>query len=182
MTEQQTTPAPTPAPASWFLGPLSTTGYFWAVLAFVVDQAHKWWMLNVTRIQLGDRIEVTSFFDLILVWNKGVSYGLFQQESLAGRVVLGLFSVFAVTALAIWLARSPQTRFTAIAIGLVMGGALGNALDRLIRPGVADFFSLHAFGFNWYIFNIADIAIVAGVVALLYDALFPSDDTAPKRP
>ncbi len=183
MTEQQPPPAQTPTPASsWFFGPLSTTGYLWAVLAFVADQAHKWWMLNVTGIKLGDRIEVTSFFDLVLIWNKGVSYGLFQQESLAGRVALGLFSLLAVAALAIWLARSPQTRLTAVAIGLVMGGALGNALDRLIRPGVADFFSLHGFGYNWYIFNIADIAIVAGVVALLYDALFVGDETAPKRP
>ncbi len=165
-----------------FWGPYSTTGYLWALFAFVADQGHKWWMLNVTGIKLGDRIEVTPFFDLILVWNKGVSYGLFQQEGLAGRIALGLFSLLAVIALAVWLARSPQTRLTATAIGLVMGGALGNALDRLIRPGVADFFSLHAYGYNWYIFNIADIAIVAGVVALLYDALFVDDETAPKRP
>jgi len=132
-------------------------------------------MLNVTHIKLGERIELTPFLDLILVWNKGVSYGLFQQHSLWGRAALGLFSLLAVIALTIWLARSRQTRFTAIAIGLVMGGALGNGLDRLIRPGVADFFSLHAFGYSWYIFNIADMAIVAGVAMLLYDALFVHD-------
>jgi len=136
------------------------------------DQLHKWWMLNITGITLRDRIEVTSFFDLVLVWNKGISYGLFQQESFVGRLVLASFSFFAVVALAVWLARAEQTRLTAIAIGLVMGGGLCNSFDRLIRPGVADFFALHAFGFHWYIFNVADIAIVAGVAALLYDAIF----------
>lgn len=155
-----------------FRGPFSPVGYLWAVIAFAADQFHKWWMLNITGITLRDRIEVTSFFDLVLVWNKGISYGLFQQESFVGRLVLASFSFFAVVALAVWLARAEQTRLTAIAIGLVMGGGLCNSFDRLIRPGVADFFALHAFGFHWYIFNVADIAIVAGVAALLYDAIF----------
>lgn len=179
MTERQTKDA---SSESWFFGPLSMTGYFWALISFVADQAHKWWMLNVTGMTEGERIEINGFLDLVLVWNRGVSYGLFQQESLAGRVALGIFSLLAVIALAVWLARFPQTRFTAIAIGLIMGGALGNALDRLIRPGVADFFSLHAFGYSWYIFNIADVAIVAGVAALLYDAVFTGSDSATKRP
>ena len=170
------------SPAGWFWGTWSATGCLWALAAFVADQAHKWWMLNITNISVGDHIRVTPFLDLVLVWNRGVSYGLFQQHSLTGRLALGLFSLLATIALAIWLARSPQTRFTATAIGLIMGGALGNALDRLIRPGVADFFSLHAFGYSWYIFNIADVAIVAGVAALLYDALFMGTGSAPKRP
>ena len=165
---------------SWFFGPYSVLGYFWAAISFILDQGHKWWMLNITGITERDRIEVTGFFDLILVWNKGISYGKFQQESFSGRLALASFSVLAVTALAIWLARAEQTRMTGIAVGLIMGGALGNALDRLIRPGVADFFSLHAFGYNWYIFNVADIAIVAGVAALLYDALIVSPKTASK--
>ncbi len=164
----------------WFWGRFSRLGYLWAILSFVLDQAHKWWMLNITRITETDRLVITPFFDLVLVWNRGVSYGLFQQESLAGRLLLGAFSLVAVLALAFWLARPDQTRITAIAIGLIMGGALGNALDRLIRPGVADFFSLHAYGFNWYIFNTADITIVAGVAVLLYDAVLTSPKTASK--
>ena len=164
----------------WFWGQFSRLGYLWAIIAFVLDQFHKWWMLNVTKITESDTITITPFFDLILIWNRGVSYGLFQQESLAGRVALGVFSLVAVIALAVWLAQPEQTRLTAISVGLIMGGALGNALDRMIRPGVADFFSLHAFGYNWYIFNIADIAIVAGVVGLLYDAIFISPKTASK--
>ena len=165
---------------SWFWGPLSRLGYLWAAISFAIDQFHKWWMLNITGITEGDTIVVTPFFDLILIWNRGVSYGLFQQESLAGRLALGTFSLVAVIALAVWLAQPEQNRLTATSVGLIMGGALGNALDRLIRPGVADFFSLHAFGYNWYIFNIADIAIVAGVVGLLYDAIFGSPKTASK--
>ena len=96
----------------------------------------------------------------------------FSKKASLDAVALGVFSLLAVIALAVWLAQPEQTRFTAISVGLIMGGALGNALDRLIRPGVADFFSLHAFGYNWYIFNVADIAIVAGVVGLLYDDLY----------
>jgi len=164
----------------WFWGQFSRLGYLWAVLSFALDQFHKWWMLNITGITEGDKIVITPFFDLILIWNKGVSYGLFQQESLAGRLALGVFSLLAVIALAVWLAQPEQTRLTAVCLGLIMGGALGNALDRLIRPGVADFFSLHAFGYNWYIFNIADIAIVAGVAGLLYDAIWVSRKTASK--
>ena len=163
---------------SWFWGEFSRLGYLWAVLAFGLDQFHKWWMLNITGITEGDKITVTPFFDLILIWNKGVSYGLFQQESMAGRVALGIFSLLAVVALAVWLAQPEQTRLTGVAIGLIMGGALGNALDRLVRPGVADFFSLHAYGFNWYIFNLADVAIVAGVIGLLYDTIFGSSPSS----
>ncbi len=165
---------------SWFWGPFSRLGYLWAAISFALDQFYKWWMLNIIGIAESDKIVITPFFDLILIWNRGVSYGLFQQESMAGRLALGAFSLLAVIALAVWLAQPEQTRLTATAVGLIMGGALGNALDRLIRPGVADFFSLHAFGYNWYIFNIADIAIVAGVVGLLYDAIFVSPKTASK--
>ena len=164
----------------WLWGPFSRTGFFWALIAFAIDQFHKWWLLNITGITTSDRIIVTSFFDIILVWNKGISYGSFQQDSLAGSLLLAAGSFLGVVALAVWLARAEQTRLTAIAIGLVMGGGLGNILDRLIRPGVADFFSLHAYGFQWFIFNVADIAIVAGVVALLYDALFIGPKTASK--
>ena len=165
---------------SLFFGPHSMTGYLWALIAFVADQGHKWWMLNVTGITTADIYRITPFFDIVLVWNRGISYGLFQQHSLAGRLLLAGFAFLAVLALAIWLARGTQTRLTAIAIGLVMGGGLCNGFDRLIRPGVADFFSLHAFGYNWYIFNVADMAIVAGVAALLYDALWISPKTASK--
>lgn len=91
-----------------------------------------------------------------------------------GQVFLAGFGVAAVIALWIWLARGATGRLMAVSLGLIMGGALGNALDRLLIGGVADFFSLHAYGFYWYVFNIADMAIVAGVIGLLYDSLMVS--------
>ena len=168
------------APGGWLWGPMSRTGFIWGFWAFLLDQAHKTWMLNVAGFEEGDHVVVTPFLDFVLIWNRGVSYGLLQQEELWGRLLLALFSLAAVVALAVWLARAPHTRLAAIAIGMIGGGALGNGLDRLIRPGVADFFSLHAFGYNWYVFNIADIAIVAGVAILLYDAVAASVKSASK--
>jgi signal peptidase II len=164
------------------LGPLSVRGWRWAAVAFILDQAHKWYMLHVVGMMEGDRIPALPFLDLVLVWNRGVSYGLFQQESLLGRLVLVTISLAAVGGLGYWLARHDHTRLAAASIGLIIGGALGNALDRLIRPGVADFFSLHAFGYSWYIFNIADVAIVAGVAGLLLEALLAGRNSAAKAP
>jgi signal peptidase II len=100
-----------------------------------------------------------------------VSYGLFPQDSGIGRFGLILFALVASIALAAWLARITSP-LAASAIGLVIGGALGNAIDRILYGAVADFFSFHAFGYQWYVFNIADTAIVAGVVGLLYESLF----------
>jgi signal peptidase II len=86
---------------------------------------------------------------------------------------LGLigFAFVASLALTVWLARITSP-LTAVAIGLIMGGAIGNAIDRAVYGAVADFFAFHAFGFEWYVFNIADVAIVAGVIGLLYDSIF----------
>ena len=115
------------------------------------------------------KITVTPFFDLVLVWNPGISYGLFKQNSDAGRWVLIGFAVAAAIALTYWLAQL-QTRLAAASVGLIIGGALGNAIDRVHYGAVADFFSFHVSGFNWYVFNLADVAIVAGVVGLLYNS------------
>jgi signal peptidase II len=155
----------------WFWGPLSALGLGVAALTLLVDQAHKAWMLYVYDIGAKGVVTLAPFFDLVLVWNRGVSYGLFPQESSLGRWALILFAIAATLALAVWLARV-VTPLPAVAIGLVIGGALGNAIDRILYGAVADFFSLHAFGYQWYVFNIADAAIVAGVVGLLYESLF----------
>jgi signal peptidase II len=155
----------------WFWGPFSALGLGVAALTLLVDQVHKAWMLYVYDIGAKGVVTLTPFFDLVLVWNRGVSYGLFPQESSLGRWALILFAIAATLALAVWLARV-VTPLPAIAIGLVIGGALGNAIDRILYGAVADFFSLHAFGYQWYVFNIADAAIVAGVVGLLYESLF----------
>ncbi|MCW2308166.1 signal peptidase II [Rhodobium gokarnense] len=143
-----------------------------AVLVFglLVDQIHKYWMLHVVDIAEKSPIAVTSWFNLVLTWNRGVSYGLFQQDSHFGRWVLIAVTAVAGVVFLLWLLRA--TRFLpAISLGLVLGGALGNGIDRVFRGAVADFFHFHIGQFSWYVFNFADIWIVAGVVGLLYDSL-----------
>ena len=152
-------------------GPLSPLGLGIAALTVLLDQAHKAWMLYVYDIGAKGSVTITPFFDLVLVWNQGISYGLLPQEGTLGRWGLILFAFAASLALAVWLARLTAP-LGAAAIGLIIGGAIGNAIDRIAYGAVADFFSLHAFGYQWYVFNIADAAIVAGVVGLLYESLF----------
>ena len=109
----------------------------------------------------------------MLAWNTGISYGWFQNESATGQVVLLAVKAAAVIILAIWMARS-RTMIATIALGLIIGGAIGNAIDRFAYGAVVDFALFHVqIGgntFNWYVFNLADVAIVAGVAALLYDS------------
>ena len=155
----------------WFWGPYSPLGLIVALLTLIADQGNKVWMIYVYDIGTKQPVRLTPFFDLILVWNKGISYGMLQQDDPMGRLALVAFAGVVSLALIFWLARV-TTALTAISIGLIVGGAAGNAIDRAIYGAVADFFSLHAFGFQWYIFNIADVAIVAGVIGLLYDSLF----------
>ena len=152
-------------------GPLSPLGLGVAGLTLIADQVHKAWMLYVYDIGAKGTVRLAPFFDLILVWNQGVSYGLFQQQSSLGRWALILFASASALALVVGLARITSP-LSATGIGLIIGGAIGNAIDRILYGAVADFFSLHAFGFEWYVFNIADTAIVTGVVGLLYESVF----------
>lgn len=155
----------------WLWGPHSPFGLGIAALTLLADQAHKAWMLHVYGIGAKGTVTITPFFDLVLVWNKGISYGLLPQDSALGRLGLIAFAFAAGLALTVWLARV-TSKLTAAAIGLIIGGAIGNAIDRIAYGAVADFFAFHAFGFQWYVFNIADVAIVAGVIGLLYDSVF----------
>jgi signal peptidase II len=163
-------------------GPMSAVGLATALVTLVIDQAHKWWMLLVYRIEERGRVAVTPFLDLVYVKNLGVSYGLFLQDSREGQWILVAFAVLASVAMAVWLARGITDKLMAASLGLIIGGAISNAIDRIVLGGVADFFSFHAFGFYWYVFNIADAAIVAGVGGLLYDSLSPSRNRASKSP
>jgi signal peptidase II len=131
-----------------FWGPLSPLSLSLAVLVFAIDQAHKWWMIH------------------ILVWNQGVSYGLLKTH--AQGLLIGV-SLIVTVVLWIWSCRSNRPVAVA-ALGLVIGGALGNALDRYLYGAVADFFHLHWGSLSWYVFNVADMAIVAGVALLLYES------------
>ncbi|PKQ07760.1 MAG: signal peptidase II [Alphaproteobacteria bacterium HGW-Alphaproteobacteria-11] len=155
-----------------FWGPLSLFGLAIAVGGFAIDRLHKWWMLDIYHIAARGRVEVTSFFDLVMAWNKGVSYGLFEAETPLGVLILVSFALAVTFGLGLWLARA-EHRAVALAIGLIMGGAIGNVYDRIAYGAVADFFSFHAFGFYWYIFNVADIWIVLGVILILLDSIWP---------
>jgi signal peptidase II len=144
-----------------------------ALVALVLDQASKLWLLFVFDLGRRGAVQVTPFFDLVLAWNTGISYGWFQQDGPIGAAVLLGFKVVAVIALAIWMARS-TTRLATIGLGLIIGGAIGNAIDRAAYGAVVDFALFHIqWGgktLNWYVFNLADAAIVVGVAALLYDS------------
>ena len=157
---------------SWVWGEWSRLGLTVALATCLIDQAHKWWMLEVYRIQDKGRVTVTPFLDLVYAKNVGISYGM--MPGWLGPWALFTFAILASIGLYLWLVRGPTTRLIAWSLGLIIGGAIGNAIDRLVLGGVADFFSLHAFGFYWYVFNIADAAIVAGVTGLLYDSIWGS--------
>jgi signal peptidase II len=148
-------------------------GLFAAVTVLALDQASKLWLVRVFDIGHRGAVKVTPFFDLVLAWNTGISYGWFQNESAAGQAILLAVKAVAVIILAVWMARS-RTLIATIALGLIIGGAIGNAIDRFAYGAVVDFALFHVqIGgntFNWYVFNLADVAIVAGVAALLYDS------------
>jgi signal peptidase II len=151
-------------------GPLSGLGLVFAMLSFAVDQAFKWWMLNIVDIEARQPIALLPLFDIVLAWNRGISYGWLSEGTGASQGLLIALAVIISVALWTWLAKASRP-LTAAAVGLVLGGALANAFDRAVYGAVADFFSFHVGSFDWYIFNLADVAIVAGVALLVYESL-----------
>lgn len=141
-----------------------------AAVILVLDQATKWWILEIVRLPELGRIEVLPFLNLTMVWNRGVTFGLLAGEAWWHAWALAGIALAVVVALTVWLARAPD-RWTALALGLVLGGAIGNVIDRIRFGAVVDFIDLHAFGWHWYVFNVADSAIVTGVILLLAHAL-----------
>jgi signal peptidase II len=150
-------------------------GLIAAALALVADQGSKLFMLygaGFAHMPPGAAVPVLPFFNLVMVWNPGISYGLFPASGL-GTVLLIALAVAAVVVLG-WLLWRSTSRALAIGYGLIIGGALGNNLvDRLVYGKVADFFHFYGFGYDWYIFNIADVAITLGAIAIIYDVLQP---------
>ena len=164
------------APLLW--GPLTRFALAVALVAAAIDQAAKLWLLFVFDLGARGIVTLTPFLDLVLIWNTGISYGLLRQEGPLGQWVLLALKAAAVVLLWIWLART-SSRLTALSLGLIIGGAIGNAIDRLAYGAVADFVLFHvttaSFSFKWYVFNLADVAIVAGVIGLLYETLVGGD-------
>ena len=148
-------------------------GVIAALAVLALDQASKLWLLYVFDIGRRGAVKVTPFFDLVLAWNVGISFGWFQNDSPLAQTGLMIVKAVAVIVLAIWMARS-RTLMATVALGLIIGGAVGNGIDRFAYGAVVDFalFHLQIGGntFTWYVFNLADVAIVAGVAALLYDS------------
>jgi signal peptidase II len=160
-----------------------TVGLIAAVLTLALDQVSKVWLLSVLDTAGRGAIRLTPFFDLVLTWNKGISYGWFQTTSAGGELVLLGVKMAAVVGLLIWLTRV-HSGLAAIGLGLIIGGAVGNAIDRLSYGAVLDFALFHieiaGKDRDWYVFNLADVAIVAGVIGLLYDSFVGT--TAAKVP
>jgi signal peptidase II len=150
--------------------PAARLGALVLAATLVLDQASKLALMFVVDIAAVQPIRVAPVLDIILVWNRGISYGLFQQDSEQGRWLLVVGSVAAAIALGVWMARTHR-RLLAVALGLIAGGAIGNAIDRVVWGAVLDFVHFHVGTFSWYVFNVADAAIVAGVAGLLYDSL-----------
>ncbi|MGA8898321.1 signal peptidase II [Bradyrhizobium sp.] len=148
-------------------------GVIVAFVTLVLDQASKFWLVRVFDIAHRGTVKLTPFFDLVLAWNQGISFGWFQNDGPTAQIALMAIKAVAVLVLAIWMARS-RTLIASLALGLIIGGAVGNGIDRLVYGAVVDFALFHVqIGdntFNWYVFNLADVAIVAGVAALLYDS------------
>jgi signal peptidase II len=155
------------------LTPHLRAGAITATAALAIDQASKLWLLYGFDIAHRGAVKVTPFLDLVLAWNVGISFGWFQSENQFAQVALIAIKAVAVIVLGIWMARS-RTLLATLALGLIIGGAVGNGIDRFLHGAVVDFALFHldiaGNSYNWYVFNLADVAIVAGVAALLYDS------------
>lgn len=138
-----------------------------ATLVFLIDRTSKLALVDLMARQ-PEGIILTPFLNLVQVWNRGVSFGFLGAEWLGGnqRWLLALFALAAAGAMVVWLRRVTSRR-EALAIGLVIGGAIGNAVDRMLYGAVADFFDFHVAGWHWPSFNLADVAITGGGLALV---------------
>lgn len=146
-------------------------------VVLVVDRLTKVWALDFVGVE-GRSIEVTGFFNLVRVWNTGVSFSLFQSDSEIGRWALTILPLLVVAGLVYWV-RNSRDGWLWAAVGFVTGGALGNVIDRVTWGAVADFVDIHAFGYHWPAFNVADASIVGGVAYIALEGLFKGRQPSP---
>lgn len=156
-------------------------GGFVALIVFAADQSAKIAMLARSAGSARQSTPLAPFLDLALRWNRGISFSLLVQDSTAGRMALLGLTVAAIALLALWLWNS-RTICAAAGLGAIIGGALGNAFDRLTHGAVVDYLDLHPFGQHLFVFNLADAAINVGVLLLAIDFLFGSRDAADRKP
>jgi signal peptidase II len=159
-------------------GYLTPFGLAVALAAAAADQAVKLWVLYGLDLGARGTVRLGPFIDLVLAWNTGISFSLFPQVGPFGQWALLGVKAVAVILLWVWLAHA-TSRLTALALGLIIGGAIGNGIDRAVYGAVVDFVLFHittaTWTFRWYVFNLADVWIVAGVAGLLYDSLVGRD-------
>ncbi len=141
-----------------------------ALAALAADQAVKLALLARPEAAF-EATPITPFLDLVLRWNRGISFSLFTQDTAIGRAVLLAVTLGAIALLGWWLAAS-RSWLSACGLGAIIGGALGNALDRLTHGAVVDYLDLHMFGLRFFVFNLADAAINVGVALLVIDLVF----------
>jgi len=144
-------------------------GIIIALMVLALDQLNKWYMLEVVQIAEAP-IEVFPFFNFVMVWNNGISFGMFQDTKNA-QIIFSIIALAISAIMLIWL-RKTTCPITAISIGFIIGGALGNTVDRVRFGAVADFFDFHIMGYHWPAFNIADMAVFVGALVLCIDSLF----------
>ena len=152
-----------------------------AAILLVIDQLSKWWMLEGLELERVRNIPLLSAgpfgLDLTMVWNRGVTFGLLSGSGDWHHIVLAIAAAAVAAFLLRWMAKA-ETTLVAVALGAVIGGAVGNVIDRLRFGAVVDFIDAHAWDWHWYIFNIADAGIVCGVAVLVADALFRRETNA----
>ncbi|WP_421992718.1 signal peptidase II [Roseococcus sp.] len=161
------------------------TGVLFGLLLLVADQLSKWWILEVVRLEEVRNIPVLMLgpvgLDLTMVWNRGVTFGLFSGQGSWNHLILAVLALVVAGFLLRWLARA-ETRLVTYALGAVIGGAVANVIDRFRFGAVVDFVDVHAAGWHWYVFNLADAAIVCGVLALVADALIRPETQRKEAP
>jgi len=157
-----------------------------AALIIVLDQVSKWWIVEKvmrpegvdgTPFHSATRIQVTPFFDLVMAWNRGVSFGIGNNGGEWNAVLLSVLALAICVAMVFWLAKA-ETWMLQVALGGIIGGALGNVIDRARFGTVADFLDFHLAGHHWPAFNVADSAITVGAAFLIFDALFGARDSS----
>ena len=157
---------------------MTALGLAAVAMVFAADQASKIWILQGLDLPQLGRVDLLPVLSFTMVWNPGVTFGLFKADGAWGPLVLVAVAVAIVAGLALWLRRA-ETRLAAIALGAIAGGAAGNVLDRLRFGAVVDFIHLHVGGWSWYVFNVADAAIVCGVAALVLEGVLPRGRRSP---
>jgi signal peptidase II len=152
-----------------------------ALVVLAADQGSKYWVLNVLDLPDLRQVQLLPVLNLTMVWNQGVTFGLLNGLGSWSHLALAAIALVVVCALCLWLWRA-ETTLTAVAIGGIAGGAVGNVIDRLRYGAVVDFIHAHLGDWSWYVFNVADAAIVCGVAVLILESQFGRRPRQPERP